>query len=131
MLDGAKYFFVISFTARHQSGMAIVLSSTEREAFACLKQMGQYNGTPNDYVQVAIKNVGKYDGCAYGLVLESYTNAIVAFDAIAALASKIVETSAEVFYSKLVLLSDVEYAQLEQEGRVDLNKIYFVYEEEE
>lgn len=84
-MDQCRYFYVLSFTARNSSGIAIVIASDEREAFMCLKNSGMYNGSPNEYTLNASRNVGHYDGSAYGLMLESYTNAKVAYDAIAAL----------------------------------------------
>ena len=88
--NDVRYFFVLSFTARDQAGLAIVIAVTEREAFEHLKAGGLYNGTPDDYVLVACKNVGKYEGRAYGLMLESFTNALVAFDALVDVSKSIV-----------------------------------------
>lgn len=90
-----KYFWVISFIARNESGIAFVLADTERNAFQALKQSGRYSGTPNDYTLVSACNVGKYGGEAFGLQLESYTNALVAYDAISNILQLLPDTQAE------------------------------------
>lgn len=90
MDENIKYFYVLSFTALNQSGLAIILAYNETEAFSDLKREGRYNGTPEKYFLVQARNVGKYCGGAHGLMLESYTNALTAFDAIVSVADKIV-----------------------------------------
>lgn len=90
MIEQEKYFYVVSFTARNQAGVAIIIATSEAVAFSVLQQGGLYNGTPDDYKLVRACNVGKYCGKFYGLALESYTNALVAYDALVSVAGKIV-----------------------------------------
>ena len=85
------YFFLLSFTYGSESGLAIVIASSERQAFQCLKSQGRYSSAPALYSLVRVENVGAYyEGGAYGLMLESYTNAMVAFDALCAVMKDIV-----------------------------------------
>lgn len=85
------YFFLLSFTYGSESGLAIVIASSERQAFQCLKSQGRYSSAPALYSLVRVENVGAYyEGGAYGLMLESYTNAVVAFDALCAVMKDIV-----------------------------------------
>ena len=81
---------MVSFTARSQAGVAIIIATSETVAFSILKQSGVYNATPEDYKLTRSRNVGKYHGTSYGLVIESYTNALVAYDAIVSVADKII-----------------------------------------
>ena len=95
MAVDTKYFFIISFIAEHQSGLAIVVASTEKQAFQDLKRGGMYNYNPGVYQLIKTECVGTYVGCVTGLLLESYTNAMVAFDAFKAEMSKIVGPQGE------------------------------------
>lgn len=90
MTEQEKYFYVVSFTARNQAGVAIIVASNESIAFSVLQRGGLYNGTPDDYKLIRACNVGQYCGKFYGLALESYTNALVAYDALVSVAGKIV-----------------------------------------
>lgn len=90
MSSDVKYFFIVSFTVDSQAGLAIVIAETASVAFINLKNSGLYNGTPEKYVLVASQNVGSYFGESYGLMLESYTNALVAYDALVSLGNSLV-----------------------------------------
>ena len=72
MEDATKYFFILSFTAANQSGVAIILAYSDKEAYSILKREGRYNGSPEKYKLVQIENVGRYCGCAHGLMIEHY-----------------------------------------------------------
>lgn len=74
MSDVAKYFFILSFTAAGNPGVAIVIACDEKSAKSCLKKQGVYNATPEAYFVSEIKNVGKYCDCAYGLMAESFAS---------------------------------------------------------
>ena len=76
------YLFALSFTAANQSGIAIVSASTQQDALRILKNSGRYNGMPDAYVLVQATRLGVYTENRYELLFESYTNAIVAYDAI-------------------------------------------------
>ena len=89
MSGTVKYFWVLSFTVDDQAGVSIVLADSQANALLALKQAGKYNGTPDKYVLVQALNVGQYDGPYYGLMLESYTNAMVAYDALVDVAKDI------------------------------------------
>lgn len=56
----------------------------ELHAHTILKNQGKYNGTPERYQIEQTRNVGLYTQERCELILESYTNALVAFDAIVA-----------------------------------------------
>ena len=90
MASDVRFFYIISFSAKNESGLAIVIAESEQSAVSSLRRMGKYNGKPDVYVILAIKNVGRYDGCAAGLILESYVNALVAFDALVSVMGQIV-----------------------------------------
>ena len=74
---------------KNQSGLAMIVAGTEEEALRHLRESGLYNGSPELYVLIESRNLGEYVGCEYGLILESYTNALLAFDAICSIAEKI------------------------------------------
>lgn len=82
MREKPKFFFVIHMKVSGADGLALVISYNERDAVSCLKRQGQYNGTPDLYIAEDIDNLGHYCGPAYGLYFESYTDALVAYEAI-------------------------------------------------
>ena len=95
MSSETKYFFVLSFQVNTGTGLAIVIAGDEREAFQHLKSSGKYNCDPSQYVLNQAANVGGYCGCATGLVLETYTNAMLAFEAFRSVMDKIVGPQGE------------------------------------
>ena len=82
------YLFAISFLFGNESGLAIVSATNERKAWEILRNQGKYNGSPDGYQIEATRNVGLYTQEQCTLILESYTNALVAFDAITSFISK-------------------------------------------
>lgn len=85
-----KYLFVISFTVGKEAGIALVAAGSERQAFEILQNSGNYNGFPEKYVLVQSRNIGLIASVAYGLLIESYVNAMEAYDAIIKAANKLV-----------------------------------------
>lgn len=82
MASNCRYFYVLSFMAVNDSGLAIVIASDENEAFQILKNQGEHNAQPGAYMLSSSVNLGQYEGGFMGLVFESYTNALVAYKAI-------------------------------------------------
>ena len=100
MAVNRTYFFVIQFTFRSESGLAIVLAGSDKEAFCILKNSGMHSAYGQGYKLVRIQNVGRYEpvncyGESYGLQLEAYTNAVVAYDAIKSVAKDIIGPQGE------------------------------------
>lgn len=84
-----KYFYLISFYAANESGLAMVVAETDEEAWEHLCNSGRYNDSETAYVLIQCRKIGDYVGCGNGLLLESYTNALVAFDAFVSILDKI------------------------------------------
>ena len=84
MSTECTYLFAISFLLGSESGLAIVSARNAAQARTVLKNQGKYNGTPERYQIEVTKNIGLYTQEQCTLILESYTNALVAFDAILA-----------------------------------------------
>lgn len=72
--------YTISFTVGAESGLALVAAHSEREAFDILKNGGsrQCEG----YSLVQIRNLGLTTSCTYGILMESFVNAMEAYNAI-------------------------------------------------
>lgn len=94
MPEPQKYFFLFDFIARDDAGLAVIIAQSRTAAVACLRQGGRYNCEPDAYHITTYKNVGKYYGRAHGLMLETYTNAAVVYEAIAALLDKVLVEAA-------------------------------------
>ena len=77
------YLFIISFTFGTESGLALVAARDESQAFQILKNSGQRNGCGERYVLVQSRNLGLIQSDAFGLILETYVNSMVAYKAIA------------------------------------------------
>lgn len=84
-----RYLYIISFTVRKDSGLAIVAASSEREAKTILTTSGRYGRSIIKYNVIEIKCLGETCSCDYGLVMESYTNAEVAYAALVSVMDKI------------------------------------------
>lgn len=82
--------FVLSFTVGKEAGIALVAAGSERQAFEILQNSGNYNGFPEKYVLVQSRNIGLIASVAYGLLIESYVNALEAYDAIIKAANRLI-----------------------------------------
>lgn len=74
--------YIISFTAGADSGLALVSASLPSSAVSILKNTGRYNGTPDDYKIIQCRSIGLASAMHSELLLESYVNALVAYDVI-------------------------------------------------
>lgn len=72
----------MSFVAGADSGLAFLSAQSPDEAMSLLRNTGRYNGTPDTYQAVQIRDIGMATTIRSELLLESYVNALVAFDAI-------------------------------------------------
>lgn len=88
MSQNCVNLYTISFTVEKESGIALVAAYDERNAFQILKNGGSRNG--GEYVLVQIRNLGMTANCSYGLLMESFVNARVAYDAIMMAANALV-----------------------------------------
>lgn len=83
-----NHLYVISFTVGSESGLALVSAQDDKSAFQILKNGGSRNGA--GYSLVQIRDIGMTCDCHYGLLMESFVNALVAYDAIMNAANKLV-----------------------------------------
>lgn len=88
MLNASYHLYVLSFTVGSEAGLAMVAAGDERTAFQILQSSG--NRRCEGYTLLQIRGLGMSASCTYGLLLESYVNALVAFDAISKVADKVV-----------------------------------------
>lgn len=72
----------MSFVAGADSGLAFLSAKSPDEAMSLLRNTGRYNGTPDEYKAIQIRDIGMATTIRSELLLESYVNALVAFDAI-------------------------------------------------
>ena len=72
----------MSFVAGADSGLAFLSAKSPDEAMSLLRNTGRYNGTPDTYKAIQIRDIGMATTIRSELLLESYVNALVAFDAI-------------------------------------------------
>ena len=83
-----SHLYVISFTVSSESGLALVSAQDEKSAFQILKNGGSRNS--NGYSIIQCRDIGMSSDCHYGLLMESFVNARIAYDAIVSLASRLV-----------------------------------------
>jgi len=86
-MSEAYHLYVISFTVGAESGLALVAASSSGDAFQMLKNGGSRYGEGYELKQ--IRDIGMTGNCYYGLLMESFVNAIEAYAAIASVANKI------------------------------------------
>ena len=87
-MSEAFHLYVISFTVGAESGLALVAAQDEKSAFQILKNGGSRHC--DGYSLIQTRDIGMTTSCHYGLLLESFVNAIEAFDAITQAANKLV-----------------------------------------
>lgn len=86
-MQEAFHLYVISFTVGAESGLAMVAAQDERSAFQILKNGGSRHC--EGYSLIQTRDIGMTANCHYGLLLESYVNALQAFEAITSVANYI------------------------------------------
>lgn len=84
-MQDAFHLYVISFTVGAESGLAMVAAQDEKSAFQILKNGGSRHC--DGYSLIQTRDIGMTANCHYGLLLESYVNALQAFDAITSVAN--------------------------------------------
>ena len=89
MSDTAYHLYEISFTAGSEAGLAMVAAKDERSAFQILKNGG--SRCHDSYSLVQIRDIGMSTSCTYGLLLESFVNAMEAYDAIVSVANHFIK----------------------------------------
>lgn len=89
MYNTAYHLYEISFTAGSEAGLAMVAAQDERSAFRILKNGG--SRCHDSYSLIQIRDIGMSTSCTYGLLLESYVNALAAYDAISKVADKFIK----------------------------------------
>lgn len=80
MSNTAYHLYVISFTVGKESGLALVAAQDEKAAFQILKNGGSRHC--DGYSLIQIRDIGMSTSCTYGLLMESFVNAMEAYDAI-------------------------------------------------
>ena len=78
------HLYIASFVAGSDSGLAFISAASEKDAIQVLRNTGRYNGTPDEYKILQIRDIGMSSTIRSELLMESYVNALVAFDAISA-----------------------------------------------
>lgn len=84
-MSEAFHLYVISFTVGAESGLAMVAAQDEKSAFQILKNGGSRHC--DGYSLIQTRDIGMTANCHYGLLLESYVNALQAFEAITSVAN--------------------------------------------
>lgn len=79
--------YVLSFAVGSESGLAMVSAPTATEAFQILKNSG--SRYCEGYTLIQSRDIGMTAKCNYGLLLESYVNALEAYDAICSVADQL------------------------------------------
>ena len=74
--------YLISFSVGVDSGLALVVADSERNATTILRNSGKWNGRPDCYAILQTRNTGLFCDCSYGLLMEVYLNALQAYAAI-------------------------------------------------
>lgn len=86
-MSEAYHLYVISFTVGAESGLALVAAPSDRDAFQVLKNGGSRHC--EGYSLVQTRDIGMTANCHYGLLMESFVNAIEAYNAIISVANNI------------------------------------------
>ena len=74
--------YIISFVVGSDSGLAFLSAPTEDAAIQTLRNSGKWNGEPDSYKILQCRNIGMATTIRNELLMESYVNALAAYDAI-------------------------------------------------
>ena len=77
-----NHLYIVSFTAGADSGLAFLSAPLPSDAVSLLRNTGRYNGTPDLYQIIQCRDIGMSTSIRNELLLESYVNALVAYDVI-------------------------------------------------
>ena len=83
-----NHLYLMSFVVGSDSGLALVSAPTARQADQLLRNGGKYNGSPSSYTILQTRDIGLASTLRTEVLMESYVNALVAFDAIMSVANK-------------------------------------------
>ena len=72
--------YILSFNVGGDSGLAIISANKDSDAIQILKNSGKYHGQPLDYVIHNYVRLGEVPDVKPGLLLESYNNALGAYE---------------------------------------------------
>lgn len=86
-MSDAYHLYTISFTVGSESGIALVAAQDEKSAFQILKNGGSRHC--DGYSLIQTRDIGMTTSCHYGLLMESFVNAMEAYDAIISVANRI------------------------------------------
>ena len=78
--------YTIAFTVGAESGLALVAANNERDAFQILQNGG--SRCHGHYKLTQIRCLGISSSCTYGLLMESFVNAMEAYNAIISVANR-------------------------------------------
>ncbi len=78
----ANNLYIISFTVGADSGIALVSARTDRESVQILRNGGKFNALPESYKPIQVRNLGLSASIRTELLMESYVNAMQAYNAI-------------------------------------------------
>ena len=74
--------YVLSFTVGSESGIALISAASEWDAKNMLRNGGRYNCATPGYIINRCRNIGVTASIRNEILIESYVNALVAYDAI-------------------------------------------------
>jgi len=74
--------YLLSFVVGSESGLAMVSASSEATARQTLRNSGRYNWDPKSYNIIQCRNIGVTASIRTELLIESYVNALTAYEAI-------------------------------------------------
>lgn len=81
-MQDCNYLYALAFTVGGNSGIALVSARSEADAMQILRNSGQYNGIPFSYIINKIQNIGLTSTIRNELLLESYVNAMGAYESL-------------------------------------------------
>lgn len=88
--NNTSHLFVLSFTVGAESGIALVAANSSSQAFQILKNSGSRNcHDGSHYTLIDNRDIGMIAECNYGLLMESYVNALEAYAAILSVVNRL------------------------------------------
>lgn len=91
MSQNCTYLYAVSFTVGAESGLALIAAPTERDAIQVLKSSGSRSACSKGYTIIQTRDIGMTAACNFGILMESFVNAMEAYDALVKLANKFIK----------------------------------------
>ena len=91
MSQNCTYLYAIYFTVGAESGLALIAAPTERDAIQVLKSSGSRSACSKGYTIIQTRDIGMTASCNFGILMESFVNAMEAYDALVKLANKFIK----------------------------------------